>query len=118
MPYASTDDDDVPEPIATHAPAPDEVDGDEVRVPGTGLYDTVAVTHDGVVICMECASEAYVALATSDPYAIPYGGPVRRSAEWDCPGPSCDHCRRRIASVTVLHYDGVCQPEYCDQIDE
>lgn len=107
-----TDTDTIPDPIAADAPTPDTVDGDTVREPGTGLHDTVAVTHDGAVYCIECAAEEYVSLADRDPRQIPYGGPVLRSHEWDCPGPSCGNCHRRIASVNILHYGDVCG-EYC-----
>jgi len=101
---------DIPAPIATDAPAPDDV-GEEVRHPGTKLYDVVAVTHDGAVICRECANPEYVSLARESPREIPHGGPVDRGTEWDCPGPACDNCHRRITSVSILHYDGVCDPE-------
>lgn len=109
--------DDYPDPIAPDAPTPEEADGDTVRVPGTRLGDVVAVTHDGEVLCLDCAAEDYVDLCRDDPRQIPYGGPVDRGTEWDCPGPTCGNCHRRIESVTVLHYDGVCQPGWCDEID-
>jgi hypothetical protein len=111
-----TETDDVPDPIADNAPDPEEV-GETVTEPGTHLTDVVAHTHDGRVICTECVSDDYAQLSRSDPRQIPYGGPVDRGTEWDCPGPVCDHCRRRITTVTVLHYDGVCQPRTCPQLE-
>ena len=107
----------IPEPIADDAPCPDDVDGDTVRFPGTALYDVVAVDYDGERYCRDCANPKYVKLCKEDPYKIPYGGPVDRGNEVDCPGSACGHCHRRIEDLTVLHYDDVCLPGSCPEID-
>jgi|APHM01.1.fsa_nt_gi hypothetical protein len=107
---------DVPDPVADDAPEPEEV-GDTVSVPGSALYDVVAYTSDGLVYCTECTAEDYARKAREEPREIPAGGVVDRGAEWDCPGPACDHCHRRITSVSILHYGGVCQPRTCPEIE-
>lgn len=108
------DESEIPSPVADDAPDPEQFDpGEGVRTPGTGLYDVVAVDHDGARYCLECANPEYVALCKDDPRQIPYGGPVERGSEVDCPGSACDHCLRRIEDMTVLHYDGVCDPFSC-----
>lgn len=107
------DTNELPEPVADDAPTPEETTSDTVREPGTGLYDIVAVTHDGAAYCLECANPEYVDLCRENPRQIPYGGPIDRGTDWDCPGPSCDHCHRRITSVNILHYDGVCRSDWC-----
>jgi hypothetical protein len=106
------DTDDIPVPVADDAPTPDQFDLPS-EAPDLFAGDLAAVTHDGEVFCLECANPEYVDLCNEDPRQIPYGGPVLRSGEWDCPGPSCGHCFRRIAHLTVLHYDGVCKPATC-----
>lgn len=105
-------DDSIPHPVADDAPSPGEV-GDEVRTPGTATFDVVAVDHDGGRYCMECANPEYVDLCKGDPRQIPYGGPVDRGSEVDCPGSACDNCHRRIVDMTVLHYGDVCDPFSC-----
>lgn len=95
----------IPGVIADDAPVPDEFpDGATVRTPGRKLWDVVAVSYDGVAYCLDCASDGYVELAKTDPHAVPYGGPISRSAEFDH-RPACDHCHRSIADVAVLHPD-------------
>lgn len=105
------DRDEIPSPVADDAPGPDEFDlPEQVNSTAHGL---VAVDFDGERYCMECANPEYVALARSDPRQIPYGGPVDRGAEVDCPGHACGHCHRHIGGMTLLHYDGVCHPDSC-----
>jgi hypothetical protein len=112
------DADEIPEPIADNAPTPDQFDaGEEVHHPGTSLTDVVAVDYDGERYCRECANPEYVRLCKDAPRQIPHGGPVDRGSEVDCPGSTCGHCLRRIADMTVLHYDGVCQPDSCPEMD-
>lgn len=41
---------------------------------------------------------------------------VLASTEWDCPGATCGHCGIELG-VRVIHYDGVCQPDRCDELD-
>jgi hypothetical protein len=107
------DESEIPNPVAADAPSPDDVDSETVRTPGTSLSDVVAVDHDGARYCMECANPAYVELCREDPRQIPYGGPVDRGSEVDCPGSSCDNCLRRIGDMSILHYDAVCDPFSC-----
>lgn len=105
---------DIPNPVADDAPDPDQFDtGDEVHIPGSGITDVVAVDYDGGRYCLECANPDYVELCKDDPRQIPFGGPVDRGSEVDCPGSACDHCHRRIADMTVLHYGDVCDPFSC-----
>ena len=104
--------DELPDPVADTAPDRASKANETARVPGTGLHDIVAVSHDGSVYCLGCANPEYVDLCRGDAREIPHGGPIRRADEFDCPGPSCDNCLRRIESVNVLHYDAVCG-EHC-----
>jgi len=103
-------DDQLPDPVSDDAPDPEQV-GETVRRPGRALWDVVAVSYDGRVLCRQCASTQYLTLCRTEPERIPHGGPIDRGTEWDCPGPVCDHCRRRIESVSVLH--GECDPTAC-----
>lgn len=104
----------IPSPVADDAPDPDDFDaGETVEYPGTSTTDVVAVDFDGGRYCRECANPEYVELCRESPRSIPYGGPVERGSEVDCPGTACDHCLRRIADMTVLHYDDVCDPFSC-----
>lgn len=41
---------------------------------------------------------------------------VLSTEEWDCPGANCGHCGIQL-DVRVIHYDGVCQPDTCPQMD-
>lgn len=41
---------------------------------------------------------------------------VLSSEEWDCPGARCGHCGIQL-DVHVIHYDGVCQPDTCPQME-
>jgi hypothetical protein len=109
---------DIPNPVADDAPRPDQFDaGETVSHPGKSLTDIVAVDHDGMRFCRECAAPEYVEFCRDDPRKLPAGGPVDRGAEVDCPGHACDHCGRRIADMTVLHYDGVCHPATCPEMN-
>lgn len=106
--------DDMPDPIAADAPSPDDVDGETVSayrmIDGTRW---IGADYDGARYCIECINEEYLRYGIEDPYRIPYGGPYRFGAEVDCPGSACDHCHRRLEHETILHYDGVCQPDWC-----
>lgn len=106
--------DNIPDPVRTDAPSPDEFDrGESVDVP-LRPDSLIAVDFDGERYCMECANPEYVELCNDDPRKIPYGGPVPRGSEVDCPGSSCGNCLRMIEGFTILHYDGVCG-EYCPE---
>lgn len=109
-----SDPDDMPDPIAADAPSPDDVEGDTVseyvHIDGTRW---IGADYDGARYCIECINLDYLRYGIQDPYRIPYGGPNRYGAEVDCPGSSCDHCHRHIANETILHYDGVCRPDWC-----
>jgi len=37
---------------------------------------------------------------------------VLSDEEWDCPGAHCGHCGIAL-DVEVVHYDGVCNPDWC-----
>jgi hypothetical protein len=41
---------------------------------------------------------------------------VLSTEEWDCPGANCAHCGIGL-DVRVIHYDSVCQPDWCPEID-
>lgn len=41
---------------------------------------------------------------------------VLASEEADCPGMSCGGCGIRL-DTRVLHYEGVCRPDWCPEID-
>lgn len=101
---------DLPNPVADDAPEPHMESGGRVQATYRGM---VAFDHDGERYCAECVNPGYADVCLEDETAIPHGGPVPSGSEIDCPGASCGNCLRRIEGFTVLHYDGVCQPEYC-----
>ena len=111
--------DDIPDVVADDAPTPETAAGEAVGITYTTDDGTelIAVDRDGERYCIECASEAYIERAYHRPRSIAFGGAVPEGSEVDCPGHSCGNCHRRVRGFTVLHYEGVCQPEYCPQMD-
>ena len=110
---------DIPDVLADDAPTPEDVDSDVVEsYVLIGGRRWIGADYDGERYCIECVNEEYLRYGIEDPYRIPYGGPYPFGAEVDCPGSSCGHCLRRIGHETVLHYDGVCHPDSCSEIDE
>jgi hypothetical protein len=41
---------------------------------------------------------------------------VLSTEEWDCPGARCGHCGIEL-DVRVIHYDGVCHPDTCPEVE-
>jgi hypothetical protein len=109
----------VPDVLRPDAPTPDTAAGETVGFTYTTTdgMELIAVDHNGERYCIDCATMEYIREAHHNPDIIPAGGAVREGAEVDCPGSTCGHCHRRIRRFTVLHYDGVCQPETCPQMD-
>lgn len=88
----------------------------------------VQMEHQADVFCKDCARDIlgpdlFETLKKEDlghdhPKADELGNvtAVLSSEEWDCPGANCGHCGIPL-DVKTVHYDGVCQPDTCDQFD-
>jgi hypothetical protein len=88
----------------------------------------VYMEHKADVFCETCATdilgeELFQQLKEDDlgydhPKADELGNvaAVLSTEEWDCPGAFCGHCGIQL-DVRVIHYDAVCQPDLCPQID-
>jgi len=96
-----------------------------------GLWPGVAAVHmehHADVFCQTCArdilgDDLFEQLKQDDlgydhPKADELGNVavVLSDEEWDCPGSDCGHCGIPL-DVRVIHYDGVCQPDTCPQMD-
>jgi hypothetical protein len=87
----------------------------------------VYMEHMADVFCKTCARDMLGDdlfsqlkednLGYDHPKADQYGNvaAVLSTEEWDCPGANCGHCGVPI-DVRVIHYDSVCQPEYCPRM--
>lgn len=88
----------------------------------------VYMEHHADVFCKTCAKdilgeELFQDLKQDDlgydhPMADELGNvaAVLSTEEWDCPGANCGHCGISL-DVRVIHYDGVCQPDTCPEMD-
>jgi hypothetical protein len=96
-----------------------------------GLHPGVAgvyMEHMADVFCETCArdmltDELMSRIKEGNPgyehdFTEEYGNiaAVLSSEEWDCPGARCGHCAIKL-NVRVIHYDAVCQPDTCPNID-
>ncbi len=88
-----------------------------------GLWPGVAgvqLESEADVFCPQCArdilgEEAFDRVKQESFRMEPFGGvsAVLSSEEWDCPGATWGHCGINL-DVSVIHYDDVCNPEWCE----
>lgn len=88
-----------------------------------GLWPGIAGVYlegDADVYCPKCAhdilgDELFATVKRENTRTDEHGSvsAVLSSEEWDCPGATCGHCAIRL-DVSVIHYDGVCNPDWCD----
>jgi len=88
----------------------------------------VYMEHQADVFCETCArdilgEELFGRLKDGDlgydhPKADELGNvaAVLSTEEWDCPGAFCGHCAVQL-DVRVIHYDGVCEPDRCPEME-